>query len=194
MSGSSEEVGARVRAAMLRLLDEKPYHRISFKELAAETGMSRQNLYYYYKSKENVLEEIIEDFFDDIYNTMMRYSPVNIGAAGEEDVSRELVRATLIAIRDNDHVTRLLFDEEMSALALEKQVAFLKRMLGSVIRARNIKVNDPKFIHYLALQISGASYQVVREWLLVDRDFPVERIVELGQPLLLQVISSLENN
>lgn len=194
MSEPGQEVSAKVRAALLRLLATRPYGRITFKALAAESGMSRQNLYYYYKTKEAVLEDVIEDFYDGIYDTMMLYSPAKVSSGQEEELAKSLVRETLKALKANEEVARCLFSDDISALALEKQIAFLKRVLGSLIRARGITVNDPKFIHYLALQSSGASYQVVREWLLVDRDFPIERIVELGHPMVLQVIRALENN
>jgi hypothetical protein len=63
-----------------------------------------------------------------------------------------------------------------------------------MIRAKGITVNDPKYIHYLALQMAGSSYLPIREWLIVDTDFPVERMVELGHPMIEQIIKSLENN
>ncbi len=194
MGDPGEEVSQRVREAFLGLLAEKPYARITFKELAAASGMSRQNLYYYYKTKEAVLEDVIEDFFDSIHDTMMRYSPAKVAPGQQEELAKALIRETLKAIKEREQVAGLLFADDIAGLAIDKQIAFLKRVLGGLIRARDIKVNDPKFIHYLALQISGASYQVVREWLLVDTDFPIERMVELGHPMVLQVIRSLENN
>jgi AcrR family transcriptional regulator len=194
MNMPSEEVGEKIKTAFVKLLQEKPYKRITFKELASESSMSRQNLYYYYKSKENVLEDIIEDFFERIYETIMVVGIKKLGSSDNQELGKELIQAIVEALKENEDVARCFFSKDVNIVFINKMVAFLKRMLGSMIRAKGITVNDPKYIHYLALQMAGSSYLPIREWLIVDTDFPVERIVELGHPMIEQIIKSLENN
>jgi len=191
MGISHDDVSEKIRSAFLELLGEKPYKRITFKELAIKSGMTRQNLYYYYKSKECVLEEIIEEFFDHLYESMRSLGKLEVN---EEEPGKALISEIVGALKENQEVASLLFSRDVNVVFINKQVAFFNRMLGSMIRAQNIKVNDPKYIHYLALQISGASYLPLREWLVVDREFPADRIVELAYPMLGQIIQSLKSN
>ena len=67
----NNDVNEKIRSAFLSLLSEKSYSKVTFKEVASVTGMTRQNLYYYYESKENVLEDVIEEFFDRLYQTIL---------------------------------------------------------------------------------------------------------------------------
>ena len=195
MDDHKDKVSRKIRDAFLQLLNKKSYRRITFKELAAESDMTRQNLYYYYKSKESVLEDIIEQFFDSLYEAMMNFNFTSLGNKDNEDtLGKELIRAIILALKENEEVARCFFSRDVNVVFINKQTAFLTRMLGSIIRAQNITVNDPKYIHYLALQVSGASYLPIREWLLVDQEFPVERIVELAYPMVEQIIVSLKKN
>lgn len=194
MATYNEDVSEKIRSTFLRLLDEQPYKRITFKEIATESGMTRQNLYYYYKSKEHVLEDIIEEFLDDIYDEIMKFNLDKLGASNEDLMGKTLIITIAEAMRNNEEKAKCFFSRDVNIVFLNKMVAFLNRMLGSLIRAQNVTVNDPKFIHYLALQLSGASYLLLREWLLVDREFPVERLAELAHPMVAQIIHSLKSN
>lgn len=194
MNTTNSDVNEKIRAAFLRLLDQKSYKRITFKELAAESGMSRQNLYYYYKSKQNVLEDIIEEFFERQYDKMMEFDLKEVVDNSGSNLGKEFMTSIVEALRADVEVARCFFSRDVNVIFINKMVAFLNRMLGSLIRIQNITVNDPKYIHYLALQLTGSIYLLLREWLLIDKEFPVERIVELGLPMVEQVIESLKNN
>lgn len=194
MNTTNSDVNEKIRAAFLRLLDQKSYKRITFKELAAESGMSRQNLYYYYKSKQNVLEDIIEEFFERQYDRMMEFDLKEIVDDTGGALGKRFMTTIVEALREDVEVARCFFSRDVNVVFINKMVAFLNRMLGSLIRLQNITVNDPKYIHYLALQLTGSTYLLLREWLIVDKDFPGDRIVELAQPMVEQVIQSLKNN
>lgn len=189
-----EEVRDRILSTFLKLLQERSYKRVTFKDLASEAGMTRQNLYYYYNSKEMVLEALIEKFFEGVYSSLTKAGSRNSGAVAQGSLAKEAVSAISEGLKIHEDIAKCFFHPEVRDFFLDKQVAFLKRLLGRIIRDRNIKVNDPKYIHYLALQVSGASYMVFKEWILVDTDFPAERIVDLGEPVVIQVIQSLEKN
>jgi AcrR family transcriptional regulator len=190
---TNDAVNIKIRTTFIELLNKKPYRRITFKELATEAGMSRQNLYYYYKSKESVLEDIIEEFFDNLYEAMFKFDFQEIGSDNEE-LGRAFIRTIIQALKDHEEIAKCFFSKDVNIVFINKMVAFLTRILGSLIRAQGITVNDPKYIHYLALQMAGASYLPIREWLLVDTSFPQERIVELAYPMVQQIIDSLKKN
>lgn len=194
MKEENENVSARIRANFIELLINKPYKKITFKEIAAVSNMSRQNLYYYYSSKEQVLEHVMEVFFESIYEKMTSTGARLQGSANEEQLGREMVALVFAELEKNEQVAKCFFSRDVNVIFVTKQIAFLKRLFGRYVRTQNIKVNDPKYIHYLALEVAGSSYLVFREWFMVDRDFPPERIMDLGQPVIQQVLTSLAKN
>src|SRR5438477_12959802 len=50
----------RVRAAALRLFNEKGYHATSIRDIAAEVGINKGSLYSYIRSKEDLLIPVFE--------------------------------------------------------------------------------------------------------------------------------------
>lgn len=194
MKEDNENTSAKIRANFIELLNQKPYRKITFKEIATVSNMSRQNLYYYYASKEQVLEHVIEVFFERIYDKLTTASANFQGISNDKELGREVVALVFEELEVNEEVAKCFFSRDVNIIFVNKQIAFLKRLFGRYVRTQNIKVNDPKYIHYLALEVTGASYLVFREWFLVDREFPAERIIDLGQPVVRQVLQSLAKN
>jgi AcrR family transcriptional regulator len=52
---------ADVKAALLRLLDHKPFNDVTVDELAREAGLSRTAFYFYYRDKNEVLTACLGD-------------------------------------------------------------------------------------------------------------------------------------
>jgi TetR/AcrR family transcriptional regulator, ethionamide resistance regulator len=52
---------ADVRAALVRVLEKKPFNDVTVDELAREAGLSRTAFYFYYKDKHEVLRAVLED-------------------------------------------------------------------------------------------------------------------------------------
>jgi TetR/AcrR family transcriptional regulator, ethionamide resistance regulator len=51
---------ADVRAALVRVLETKPFNDVTVDELAREAGLSRTAFYFYYKDKHEVLRAVLE--------------------------------------------------------------------------------------------------------------------------------------
>lgn len=194
MANSNPTIAAKVRAAFLKLMNQKAFKRITFQELADECGMSRQNLYYYHKSKQDVLESIVEDFFERQYDGMMEADLFESIDAGGGALGEKFMTSIVSELQNDVEVARCLFATDVNVVFVNKMVAFLKRLLGSQIRLQKISINDPKYVHYLSLQLTGSTYLLLREWFLFDRDFPAERIVDIGLPMVEEVIESLKSN
>ena len=55
-----------LQKALIYLLGEKPFDKISITELVKTSGVSRQSFYRNYKSKEDILRELSENFYKEI--------------------------------------------------------------------------------------------------------------------------------
>jgi AcrR family transcriptional regulator len=190
----NNDVNEKIRTAFLSLLSEKSYSKVTFKEVASVTGMTRQNLYYYYESKENVLEDVIEEFFDRLYQTVLSVDHHSDAFPDRKTISEEIIRETAQALAEDVDIARCFLSKDVEAIFIKKNIAFMKRMLGSLVRVYDLEIRDPQYIHYLALQISGACYFPIKQWILDDMDFPVEKLVSLAAPLLEFAVPMLKKN
>ena len=193
MNIANNETNERIRTVFLSLIREKGYNKTTFKEVASVSGMTRQNLYYYYDSKEGMLQDVIEEFFDRLYQKMLHYK-MTPGEAIDKGMSEALVREIAEALVDDIEIARCFYSKDIEEFFIKKEIAFLKRMLGSVIRELGIEVNDPQYIHYLSLQIAGATHFPLKEWLLNATGFSIDKMVELGYPMLESAVATLLKN
>jgi AcrR family transcriptional regulator len=53
---------SRLRELALRLFAEQGYEKTSLREIAERLGVSKAALYYYFKSKEDIVSSLIEDY------------------------------------------------------------------------------------------------------------------------------------
>src|SRR5215472_10700442 len=53
---------ARLRALALQLFAEQGYEKTSLREIAEHLGVTKAALYYYFKSKEDIVRSLVEDY------------------------------------------------------------------------------------------------------------------------------------
>ena len=61
----------KIREVALKLIDEKGYENVTLKEICKISGINKHTFYYYFKSKDDLLNEY--------YKIMKDYDPKNIG-------------------------------------------------------------------------------------------------------------------
>ena len=62
----TEATSGRIRSVAAELFAEKGYGETSLREIAERLGITKAALYYHYPSKEQLLQAIVQPFFDDI--------------------------------------------------------------------------------------------------------------------------------
>ena len=190
----SDHVNERVRCAFVDLLGQKSYSKMTFKEVASVTGMTRQNLYYYYDSKESVLQDVIDQFFDGLYQKMMCFKQSNTGYHDHSAFSEALIGELAHALIEDIDTARSFFSTDVEHIFVDRQIAFTKRLLGSIVREQGIVVRDPQYIHYLALQMTGAMHLSIKHWVMSDMSFSLEKFVILASPIFDRAIPMLKKN
>lgn len=66
-----KSVKAKVFIAMLKLLKTKPLNEITVKELVAEAGINRSSYHYHFYCLEDVVDELLDYFFEGLGQTLM---------------------------------------------------------------------------------------------------------------------------
>src|SRR5215475_5532318 len=62
----TEATSGRIRSVAAELFAEKGYGETSLREIAERLGITKAALYYHYPSKEQLLQAIVQPFFDDL--------------------------------------------------------------------------------------------------------------------------------
>lgn len=62
----TEATSERIRSVAAELFAERGYGETSLREIAERLGITKAALYYHYPSKEQLLQAIVQPFFDDI--------------------------------------------------------------------------------------------------------------------------------
>ncbi len=122
--------------ALYRCLLKKPYGETSIKEIGAEAGINYAMLHYYFRSK----EDILLNFIDDLYERYDRLFAGHMRRAGEHDDSPGATLRAVFAFF-NEHITtdkklqKVFF--EIWAVALYNPVvnARLRRIYSALIGA-----------------------------------------------------------
>jgi TetR/AcrR family transcriptional regulator len=128
------------------LFSEYGYDRASMNKIAAACGVSKANLYHYYKDKDELLFDVIRFHLEELLQV--------VEAADQPDLApearlRELVAALLEAYRDADaqHSVQI---SSMRLLSDERQLA-LKDMERELVRAFSSAVSG------VAPQLAGTT-------------------------------------
>jgi AcrR family transcriptional regulator len=66
VSRKGEETRNRIQEVALRLFTEQGYDKASLREIAEKLGVTKAALYYYFKSKEEILQSIDEDMHESV--------------------------------------------------------------------------------------------------------------------------------
>ena len=175
-----------IKNDFLRLLNEKSYSQLSMKGLAELSGMSRQNLYRYYSSKDEILEEILQDSFDKISTSL-------------EVVSKEMTpemwslfvqRCYEIIFQHRYQVSSLL-SGGADKLVYRYTKSFVVRLLGHMARINNIVIKDPEFFDLIVHHLTGSSFHVIKAWAKGGMSVPVEQMAKIHYRLVDEAILDL---
>ncbi|HTX86415.1 MAG TPA: TetR/AcrR family transcriptional regulator [Streptosporangiaceae bacterium] len=113
------ETRSRLRELALQLFAEQGYEQTSLREIAERLGVTKAALYYYYKSKEDIVRDLVEDYMAQI-DQLIAWGKDQPRSA---QTRAEIVRRYLDIIVNGTAVFRLLHQNQaaVSSLAAAKE-------------------------------------------------------------------------
>ena len=158
----NQEVKERIKQELYRCMIEMPYNKITVKNLVARLGMSRQNFYRYYMSKDEILLDLIDDMLDAAYQVI----ELNINLISEN--------VNLITDRIQELIApRKEFINEILSCSNEKIVfshlhRFVRRIVGRLLREGDQKDVDQDYMDIVISKYTGSGYYLVKSWAQID--------------------------
>lgn len=149
-----------LKRSLLILLYQGSYAQISVNDIASHAGMCRQNFYNHYATKDQLMEETIDEFFEGLFDAVIRIETPS------ESIEEDMNTLYYSHFKSNSEFMNLLLThEETSGLVLSSLRRYVTRMLGSALRRKNITVRNAQLIEYVRDYYVGGYYHIVVSWI-----------------------------
>jgi AcrR family transcriptional regulator len=119
---------SRLRELALQLFAEQGYEKTSLREIAERLGVTKAALYYYFKSKEDIVRSLVEDYvaeIDDLIAWARQQPPT-------AETRAQIIRRYLHIVADGSAVFRMMHQNQAAvsslAAAKERGELFRERM------------------------------------------------------------------
>jgi AcrR family transcriptional regulator len=123
---------ARIQQIAVELFTEKGYEKTSLREIAERLDVTKAALYYHFKSKEDIVASLVEDYYGqiDALTTWARAQPRSAG------LRREILSRYVAIVAEGDEVFRMLHQNQAAvntlASAKGRGALFRERLTGLV--------------------------------------------------------------
>ena len=158
---------------LVQLLEEKPIHSITVRELTNLIDINRGTFYLYYQDIYDMVEKLEEEYISRLIAMLDKHQEEDLSVRVKE-VSREL----FAFIEENKRLCKVLLSEN-------GDIHFLQS-LNSVIHDRyrgfheRLRMDEATFEYRYAFTVFGL-LGVIRRWLAADCDWPAEKMAALAE-------------
>lgn len=183
----------RLRDALIRLILEQGYERITIQNITDAADLSRATFYLHYKDKDDLLVNSLEEMFDELVASLKQ--PIWLGAVEEGSE----VPVSVIAFR---HVAEyaalykaLLLGERGVTYAINRSMEYLARVSQQQIirQVETLQLDAdtlPVAPEVIAWSSAGALFTLILWWLENDMPYTPEDMAHMHSRMLIPMIMS----
>ncbi|MDR2095833.1 MAG: TetR/AcrR family transcriptional regulator [Treponema sp.] len=161
-----------IQDALLLLLDETTYDKISISDITARAGVARQTFYRNYRGKDDIILQFLDSSFTDKFLII---------ADARDDRGRKVMTITLSMGGLFDHRQKLakLQRDDTERLIF----AYTQRLEDQVIERGKGKVSrgDQLLFRYKVKFMVGGSLRMILDWMKHDMPMATEKLGDLLQ-------------
>jgi AcrR family transcriptional regulator len=173
--------------ALLELMKDRPYSKISVAHIAEQSGVARPTFYLHFHSKDELLIAYIDEMFEKFYAEIDEY------ITQRKDADPVIATIMFRQWSDNAVFARLLVQDDIDSLMLSQFKNYIARVVERFMTAHSIK-NKGGLLHYVVDFLAGASFMVITRWvregLVETPEVMGELYASLVRPGLLTVLLS----
>ncbi|BBI35867.1 TetR/AcrR family transcriptional regulator [Cohnella abietis] len=177
-----------LHAAILDLIDDRPYASVSVTDITKKAGVNRVTFYSYYSSKAELMEEIIEEKFNEYFSIVECIEPL-------KDIDQLMAGLEIYFRKSLHHISlnvkfyRIL----LSGALLEYKDQFEKRLhvcLKQILRKAEINggKKSPVDLDFYIEWTIGGTIHIIHKWLASGMSTSQEQFMK--QMLLISAVSS----
>jgi len=124
----NHDTRSRLRQLALKLFAEQGYEKTSLREIAEQLGVTKAALYYYFKSKEDIVRSLVEDYVADM-DALIAWARAQ---QRTPDTRAEIIRRYMHIMENSTEVFRMLHQNQAAVSGLsnakERGELFKERM------------------------------------------------------------------
>lgn len=171
--------------ALLELMKECPYNKISVAHIAEQSGVARPTFYLHFHSKDDLLIAYIDEMFEKFYAEIDGY------ITKRKDADPVIATIMFRQWSDNAEFAHLLVQTDIDSLMLNQFKAYIARVVERFMTAHSVP-NKAGLLPYVVDFLAGASFMVIKRWvregLVETPEVMGELYASLVRPGLLAVL------
>jgi len=149
----------RIKVSFLDVLGRTDFNKIRMAEVAKIAGTSRQNIYRYFSSKEEIFQAAVDDLFDDFYE---KATPFLMDA--ETDFSYFFIFLVYSEVQKHSDVFLSMMRSGADDILRQQMRRYYRRFVGKIIRAANIEVKEIDMLDYIGDIAVGSTFELLKRW------------------------------
>jgi AcrR family transcriptional regulator len=171
-------------------LVDKGIERFTLRAVAEKAGVTQGTVYYHFRTKEQLLLDIVKDICDSSWSEL---------SLSNEDIIKKAIESAKSRCNDDSYFHKLFFTLMVAGFTNEK----IRDQLGNVIEKENKALSDNLTKLWLHSPVKGISHETwgiffnaivdgIAIQALMMKDFPIEKAYE-GLEQLVVALSKLSN-
>lgn len=164
------EVKNRIKSELYQCILEMPYKKVTVKMLVARLGMSRQNLYRYYVSK----DEILLDMLNSTLETTYQIIELNLKEF-ESNIEMVVLNIQDMIAGKRELINDIMFSSN-EALVFSHLKSFVRRVVGRILREGDYVSIDHDYMDVVISQYTGSGFYLLKEWAQSSVDVSPEKL------------------
>ena len=158
----NQEVKEKIKKEFFQCMIEMPYNKITVKNLVSRLGMSRQNFYRYYMSKDEILLDLLDTMLDSAYEVIESNLMLDSDSA---NVMTERILVLIIPRKNFIHEILSCSNEDVIYTHLHR---FIRRVVGRLLRERTHIDIDQDYMDIIISMYTGSGYHLVKSWAQIE--------------------------
>jgi AcrR family transcriptional regulator len=184
---------AMIQEALIELLKEKPYHKITITEISKKSGLTRSTFYAHFETKDDLLKSVINELLDEFFELLYARKGMNDDAQRDLDINIRFFKIW----QSHPDVIKILNSVDFDCLLVERMKAYWQKHAEEVL-IRMDPNRSPHMTRYLNSFLAYSFVGILKQWLAEGMQPPPEILGQLlyqltGPPVLVEAREKLQN-
>jgi AcrR family transcriptional regulator len=160
--------------ALLDLMREKPYRKITITELTIRAKLTRRTFYRHFVMLDDILNYIIQQRADDFLSYLIGRGHLDLSSLIRDYISYWEQHKEFLALLRKNNLMYLLFEKAFPQVSKKYTYQFYKKLPDNTDMEIESDIFDRIFFF-----VMGGSWLLTDKWLAEDGKFSMEEIVAL---------------
>lgn len=175
----AESAKIKLQQALILLLDEKEFERISVSQICKEAGVHRSTFSSYYDNQIDLLEDAYQ-YLTSLFQSEFKHYQTNYKSDEKADLVGDAhLVPYLTFVKDHQKIYRIYLSHEHDFQHKDRFDSLVATIFTPRFHAHG--VTDPIRIAYMVSFFMAGITQIISRWLRNDCAEPIEEIVDIIQ-------------